>query len=124
MIKTSVPHFTREWMSGNNYFPVHGCTKRCSILYFFGSTASKSLVSNSVTPSDQREEDFYSGSNRTSTSSGSTDMESASGNPSFINLYSTDSEGELVVESSLGCTTDCSTSEDCRQNVTSENDQF
>ena len=54
-------------------------------------------------------------------------MESASGNRSFINLDSTDSEGGLVVESSLGCMTDCSTSEDCRRgfvNVTSENDQF
>ena len=54
-------------------------------------------------------------------------MKSASRDPTFINLDSTDSEGELVVESSLGCTTDCSTSEDCRQglmNVTNETDQF
>ena len=54
-------------------------------------------------------------------------MESASGNLTFINLDSTDSEGELIVESSLSCTTDCSTSEDCRRglvNVTSENDRF
>ena len=54
-------------------------------------------------------------------------MESALENPSFVNLDSTDSEGKLVVESSLGCMTDCSTSEDCRRglvNVTSENDQF
>ena len=41
-------------------------------------------------------------------------MESASGDPSFINLDSTDSEGELIVESSLGCLV----------NVTSKNDQF
>ena len=54
-------------------------------------------------------------------------MESASRDPTFINLDSTNSEEELVVESSLGCTTDCSTSEDRRRglvNVTSENDQF
>ena len=54
-------------------------------------------------------------------------MESASGDPSFINLDSTDSEGELVIESSLGCTTDCSNSEDHRQglvNVIGENYQF
>ena len=86
VIKISVPCFTREWprMSGNNYFPVHGCTKQCSILNYFSSTASKSLVLNSVTPSDQREEDFilgvvwrarsgarhYSGSIALSTSSG------------------------------------------------------
>ena len=57
-----VPRFTHEWMFGNNYFPVHGCTKQYNILNFFGSTASKSPVSNSVTPSDQREEDYYSGS--------------------------------------------------------------
>ena len=47
-------------------------------------------------------------------SSGSVDVESASRDPTFINLDSTDSEGEAVVESSLGCTTDCSTREDCR----------
>ena len=126
MIQTRY-HVTREWMSSNNHFPVHGCTKQCSILNIFGSTASKSPVSNSVTPSDQREEDFYSGSSGPSTSSGSIDVESASGDPSFINLDSTDSEAEFVVESSLGCTTDCSTSEECRRglvNVTSENDQF
>ena len=54
-------------------------------------------------------------------------MQSALGDPSFINIDSTDSEGELVVESSLGCTTDCSTSEHCRRGlmyVTSEYDQF
>ena len=60
-----------------------------------------------------------------STLSGSVDVETASRDPTFINLDSTDSKGELVVESSLGCTIDCSTSEDCRQglmNVTSEAD--
>ena len=49
------------------------------------------------------------------TSSGSIDVKSALGGPSFINLDSTDSKGELVIESSLGCTTDYSTSEDCRR---------
>ena len=110
-------------ISGNNYFPVHGCTKQCSILNFLGSIESKSPVSNSVTSLDQREKDFYSGSSGPCTSSDSIDVESAMGDPSFIHLDSTDSEGELIVESSL----DCSTSEDCRQglmNVTSENDQF
>ena len=59
-------------------------------------------------------------------------MELASGDPSFINLDSTDSEGEVVVESSLGCTTDCSINEDrctrglvnATSSVISENDQF
>ena len=74
---------------GNNCFPVHGCTKQCSILNFFGSTASKSLVSNSVSPSDQQEEDFILGVvGLCSTSNGSVDVESASGDPSFINLDS------------------------------------
>ena len=72
---------------------LHGCTKQCSILNFFGSTASKSLVSNSVTPSDQWEEDFILGVadlvDGPSTLSGSIDVESASGDPSFINLDST-----------------------------------
>ena len=124
MIKASVRRFTREWMSDNNYFPVQDCTKQCSILNFFGSTAS-SPVSNSVIALDQREVFILGG--RPSTSSGSVDTESVSGDPSFINLDSTDSEGELIVESSLGYITDCSTSEDCSRglvNVTSENDQF
>ena len=71
-----------------------------AILNSFGSTASKSLVSNSVSPSDQQEEDFILGVvGLYSTSSGSIDVESASGDPSFINLDSTDRKGELVIES-------------------------
>ena len=62
---------------------------------------------------------FYFGSSEPNTWSHSIDVESASGVPSqFVNLGSTDSKGELSVESSLGCMTDCSTSENCKQGPT------
>ena len=117
-------------MSGNNCFLVpawlYKTVQYSELFWQYSIKISCFKLSNTIRSARER---FYSGPGVAGlvALSGSIDVESASGDPSFINLDSTDSKGELVIESSLGCTTDCSTSADCRRglvNVTSENNQF